>query len=384
MAEKRIGSLSVKDVQKGFRYTEKYFMDAAKNAPGDSSIEWQDRVCESFRDRMSPAEVLQLREDLTKADPRELERANRIPLREALDISGYPVLLASGVKANFYEGYKLNKTIFQEIVSVESSTKREERYGGLFETQLPTEVLPGENYLDSNLGEKVRYIANHKYGKILSLDMELIWHDQQGQILRKARDLGRGARLHQESTVINYLIDADGDNYRTSSAAAGTDIYTTGQVNLLTTALSASQLEVAIQTMRRQTDDNGNPVLVMPDTFLGPLQLEGDIHRILKAQGRTAVANQDNDQYNYLKEQFGGSWRILTSPFFSADDANDWYLMDRSMGSLIYQEVLPITVVEETGDSGSMFDRDVKRFKVMNYFGVGLLDHRAVLGNRVS
>lgn len=381
---KPIGSISAKDVQNGFKLTEKCYLDKYQGENEQKS--WQDFLIEDkgYHKDLSPKETWELRESLEKTNPHDLQKAPFIRLREALDISGYPVLLASGIKQSLYRGYKLPNTIFEQIVVVEQSSKREERYGGLYETDLPLEVKPGESYPDSALGEKQIYIANKKYGRMLTLDMELIWHDQQNQILRKAQTLGRGARLHQEKTVIDYIIDANDNGYRTSSSATGSAIYSSGNGNLLTTALSATQLEVVIQKMRNFKDDKNNPMLVVPDTFLGPLELEGDMHRILKAQGRTAVANQNQDQYNYLREQFGGSWKILCSPFFSVDDANDWYLMSRAMGALIYQEVVPLTVLEEQNGSHVSFERDVKRFKVMNYWGIGTIDWRAHFANRVA
>lgn len=383
---KTIGSISAADIKSGFKVREKHYTEKFQGA--DTQKSWQDFLIEDkgLLQDLSPKETWELRESLEKADPRELQRASYIPLKEALDISGYPMLLASGIKQNLYRGYKLPTTIFEQIVTVEKSTKREERYAGLFETDLPEEVLPGESYPESSLGEKKIYIANHKYGRMLNLDMELVWHDQQNQILRKAQSLGRGARLHQEQTVINYIIDANDNGWRETSAATGTAIYSTGansHNNLLTTALSTTSLETAIQLMRNQRDDKGNPMLIVPDTFLGPLELEGTINRILKAQGQTGVANSNEDGYNYLKEQFGGSFKVLTSPFFSADDANDWYLMSRAMGALILQEVLPLTVLEEQSGSHVGFEKDVKRFKVMNYWGLGAIDHRAFQASRV-
>lgn len=385
---KPIGSISAKDVQKNFKITEQCYLD--KYQGEDTQKSWQDFLIEDkdFHRSLPPKEVWELRQGLEKANPHEIQKASFIPLKEALDLSGYPVLISSGIKSRLYEGYKLNETIFEQLVTVEQSSKRQEQYGGLFETDLPEEVLPGEKYTDSTIGEKKVFIANKKYGKMLSLDMELIWHDQQNEILRKAQTLGRGARLFQEKFVIEYLIDAADNGYRTSATSGG-PIYSTGNKNLLTTALSATQLEVAIQAMRNQTDDKGNPILVMPDTILGPLELDGDFNRIMKAQGRTGVANQNEDGYNYLRERFGGKWRILTSPFFSQSTTattptNDWYLMSRAMGSLIYQEVMPLTVLEEQNGSAISFERDIKRFKVMLYFGVGCIDHRSLFANRVA
>lgn len=386
---KTIGSISVNDVKSGFKLKEKHYTEKFQGE--DTQKSWQDYLIEDkgFTRDLTPKETWNLRESLQNADYKDLSRASFIPLKEALDISGYPTLLASGIKQRLYQGYKLPVTIFEQIVTVEQSSKRQEQYGGLFETDLPVEIKPGENYPESSLGEKRVYIANKKFGNILALDMELVWHDQQNQILKKAQSLGRGARLHQEKTVIEYLIDASDNGYRTTSAATGSALYSSGNRNLLTTAFSATQLEAAIQAMRNQQDDKGNPMLCYPDTILGPLELEGDFHRVMKAQGRTGVANQNQDDYNYLKEQYGGSLKILTSPFFSQSGTattptNDWYLMSRAMGCLVYQEVLPLTVMQEVTGSTASFERDVMRFKVMSYFGVGCTDHRALFANRVA
>lgn len=385
---KPIGSISAKDVQKNFKITEQTYLD--KYQGEDTQKSWQDYLIEEkdFHRTLPPKELWELRQGLEKANGHELQKAPFIPLKEALDLSGYPVLISSGIKSRLYDGYKLNETIFEKLVTVEQSSKRQEQYGGLFETDLPEEVLPGEKYQESTIGEKKVFISNKKYGKMLNLDMELIWHDQQNEILRKAQTLGRGARLFQEKFVIDYLVDANDNGYRTTSSPTGSAIYSTGNKNLLTTALSATQLEVAIQQMRNQVDDKGNPILVMPDTILGPTELDGDFHRIMKAQGRTGVANQNEDGYNYLREKFGSRWTIMTSPYFSAaassTPTNDWYMMSRAMGSLIYQEVMPLTVLEEQNGSAISFERDIKRFKVMLYFGVGLLDHRSVFANRVA
>lgn len=342
------------------------------------SVAFQDRIVEQYIRHLDVKELRELREGLKNADLKDLMLGHHMAVKEALDITGYPVLLKSGIKQALYKGYALPETHFEKLVTKEDSTKREEEYGGLNETDMPEEVLPGKPYPESALGEKSAKIKNAKYGRIIALDIELAWHDQQNKIMSKARSLGRGARLHQEQNTFNAIMDPNSDVYRPGGVAGA--LYTAGRTNLRTSAtLATAAQEAAIAAFKKFTDDKGNPILSIPDTQIVPEVLEGTANRIMKASSYAGDATYAHDQYNWLKDRYGSKWLIVSSPFVDMVSTTNWFIMSRQLGMLIYQEVKPITLSEQPDNSHNMFHKDQMEFRVMLYYKVAPIDWRAFM-----
>lgn len=346
-------------------------------------MSWQDKFIAKYAADLPLADMLQLREALVHARMGDLERAPYIKLREAMSLTGFPVLQKAGIKQNLYAGYKLANTVFDQIVKVEASTKNKEEYGGLFEATLPDKVSPGEEVSEAQIGEKAAWIYNYKWAQVMSLELELSWYDQQRKIVDKSRSMGRGFRLRQEKEFVTLVIDASNNLYLTGDPAVAGALYSTAQGNLLTTAFGTQAFEDACANFRLMTDDNGNEIYNEPDTWLGPVKLEGSVSRTMKARTFSGSAANTGDDYNFARDRYGKAWKILASPMFDSDDPNDWYLANRAADQIIYQDVLPLTLAEEPDFVGEGFSKLVKRFLGVISFGLGVTDYHVLHANRV-
>lgn len=114
-------------------------------------------------------------------------------------------------------------------------------------------------------------VENHKYEATIEIDRETFEDDRLGQIKPRIEELAVRAATHPDELVLGLLNTGftaagyDGVNFFDAAheeGASGT------QSNKLTVALSADNLEAAVERMLGFKDDQGKPLSVMPDTLL--------------------------------------------------------------------------------------------------------------------
>jgi len=293
--------------------------------------------------------------------------------------------------------------IGDQLVTVEPSNVKNEKFAGFTALQGPKEVLEGMPYEEASFGDKYVTTVEAKKGRIVSISEEAIHFDQTGELLRRARMIGEATRLEREKTIVRGVIDADyvastSGVYRPSGTLE--QLYPTNGSNYNyvgvgnTTSGAPFNAAVALDDWTdidfilrfhatqvkddRHGPESGEPILWMPRILLAPKNKELTALRIVTATTVTTLTGTDTQRTEF-RNPFGGAYQVLASPFLDAVSADDWYLGDFRR-QFIWKEIWPVQVFRQTRESDAGFDRDVvARFKVRYYGGINALDEKHVV-----
>jgi hypothetical protein len=300
-------------------------------------------------------------------------------LREATAESAFPQVLRAGVQTVLFDAYASVGVVYPDLVRVVNSNKYEELYAPLYGVELPKEVKAQQSFEDSRLlGADLR-VKNLKFGRILSVERELVDDDLTGQIQQRAGMMGQRLRYVEEQTVMTAL-------------QTGTYNTTIGNVNTGGGQLSQPLLEAATIALHNMKDPLGNLMLVQPDTLLVSPADEFNAAKLLGsalqpsvpgAAGQTAnTATSGGTGWTMTVNPLQGLFALKVSRFLpSTGGLNATYgyvFLLQARTSLVFQDRDPVSVVPEAANSGESFVRDVYRWRVRRRFNAALLDSRFV------
>ena len=294
--------------------------------------------------------------------------------------------------------------IGDQLVTVESSSVRNERIAGFTGLQGPKAVAEGMPYEEASFGDKYITTVEAKKGRLLSITEEAVHFDQTGELLRRAARIGEATRLEREKTIVRGVMDAD------YSSGAGTGVYrpsgtlealyntdgsnrnyigsgntTSGSpYNSATPLADWNTLGTVLQYHATQVMDDrhgpetGEPLVWMPKILLLPKKMELTGLQIVTAT-TVRTRNSANTHEQEFRNPFGGVYTVLSSPYLDAVSSDDWYFGDFRR-QFLWKEIWPVQVFRQGRESDADFERDVvARFKVRYYGGINALDERYVV-----
>jgi len=293
--------------------------------------------------------------------------------------SNFAKTLWPGVNAWYGKSYNDYPVQWEKLFEKNSSKKAYEEDVGLSSFGLATQKAEGApiQYDNEKQGFTTRY--NHVVYALGFIITREIFEDDQYDVVgkRKAQGLARSMRQTKEivgANVYNRAFSASyvgGDGVALCSSA---HVNVSGGTwsNILATAadLSEAALEQACIDIEGFTDDRGLLIAAKPRKLVVPRQLRFEAHRILKADGRVATA--DNDP-NALKDM-GMFSEIVVSQFLT--DSNNWFILTDVPEGLKY--------FERRGDQFEMdndFDTENAKFKATARYSFGWSDPRAIYGS---
>lgn len=315
-------------------------------------------------------------------DPRPLFEAHagrRITMEEASTTGEFPQLLRDGLRAIVFESYAGVRTTWQDWVLAMPSDKQSEDW---IETnavgELPI-VHEGTAYpeIKRDLDRTVN-IRNYKRGDILTVTEELIRFNKIAQIRFDASDAGRRAANTREQSC--YTVLNTTGNYVRNSTTSDNDI----GANTAATTFSATGLNTALTTLRTMKDRKSGVYFgVNPDTLVVAPRLEMAAKQLMLSPllGRvTAAVTAPADQNIYgtgITNPFRGLVNtIIVSPRLGT--SYQWALMEAKR-AVILQEVEGLQVLQEQVGGvqyEGYFKYDMVRFRVRDWYGVGMLNDR--------
>jgi hypothetical protein len=293
--------------------------------------------------------------------------------------------------------------IGDQLVTIEPSNRKNERFAGFTALQGPKEVLEGMPYEEASFGDKYVTTVESKKGRIVSITEEAVYFDQTNELLRRATMLGEATRVEREKTIVRGVIDADyvastSGVYRPSGTLeqlyptngsnynyVGSGNTTSGSpYNAAVTLEDWTDIDFILRYHATQVLDDrhgpetGEPILWMPKILLVPKNKELTALRIVTATSIITATNSDVQRTEF-RNPFGGVYQVLASPFVDAVSADDWYFGDFKR-QFIWKEIWPVQVFRQTREDDAGFERDVvARFKVRYYGGINALDEKHVV-----
>ena len=170
-----------------------------------------------------------------------------------------------------------------------------------------------------------------------------------------------------------YTVVSTGGNYVRNSTTGDNDI----GANTAATTFSATGLNTALTTLRTMKDRKSGVYFgVNPDTLIVAPRLESAAKQLLMSPMLARVGGSTtNDVYGTGgTNPFRGLVnRIVVSPRLGT--SYQWVLMEAKRAVLL-QEVEGLQVQEERQNSTAYFNADQYRFRVRDWFGVGMLNDR--------
>jgi len=248
-----------------------------------------------------------------------------------------PGILGNTANKLLLEGYSSVPTTWQNfcVVGDLKDFKESSRYrmigAGDFE-----EVGPGGQIKHLNLTSEQTYSNRAKtYARMVNLTRQDIINDDLGAFEQIPAMLGRKAVIKLEKTVYSLLLANTGSFF-----AVGNNNYFEGAA----TSLQISSLTTAELKFLNQTDENGDPVLVMPSVLLVPTslsvtsnQLTRDTQVVAVGAGGTAAVVTDGNPHAGRFSPVVTPW--LENAGLTGYSAVGWYLLAKPQGKAGLMEV---------------------------------------------
>ena len=298
-----------------------------------------------------------------------------VNLQEAVASSAFPKITGELINSKVMSAYDGVAKIGDQLVTTVSSNVQQETIAGFTEAETPEEVGEGQEYNDSTFTEKFVTIRNKKFGRMISVTEEMIYFDKTGQILARANRIGTKAAQYREMLILNGIQDINSNVYAPSGVP--TAFYSAANGNLATVnAFDEAGMQTVTRLAHLQKDDSlgdeaddyimideNNAIVIVPKELeLAAWQLANSVLTPESAEQAT----------NFYK----GRFRILTSPYVTAQNATTWYWGDFKQ-DFWWTEVWPLQTMAQAAGADNAFTKDIKMRAKVRFFGnIGALDVR--------
>lgn len=289
-------------------------------------------------------------------------------------------LITAGLRTDFNVAYhrRLNESIVGRIATVIPTTLPTQDYGWLSGNPTMREFVD-ERRLKA-LKELSQTITDKTWEATLGVSRRALEDDQYGAIRLRVQDLANEAARHREKiTVQKYALGA------TTVCADGQYLIDddhpesgTNQDNKTTNALSEAEVAAGIAAMEQFTDDQGEPLGIIPTVLLvGPknqfvakriVNSTVSIASSLGATNARVVEGSSNPLQGMLD--------VIVSPYLTGTYDDYWFLIDgtRAVKGVILQERSDVPVeftAVDNPDAEEVFMRDQLMYGVRARYEVG-------------
>ncbi|WP_285906789.1 Mu-like prophage major head subunit gpT family protein [Pseudodesulfovibrio pelocollis] len=245
---------------------------------------------------------------------------------------------------------------------------------GISLSEAPDLDLVGENgeYKTGHLSDKQESYSVGKYGKILSLTLEMIVNDDLRAFGRIPQLLGSAAR-RKVADMVYGLITGN------PKMADGKNVFSSDHANLEATTkgtITGDRLTAGRVAMRKQKGMKGSTLDIHPAFLLVPVAQETAAEVLLRS-----TALPETTMSAGVHNPWAGKLQPIADPRLDAASPEAWYLFgDPSQVDTI--EVAFLDGNEEpTLTENDEFVRDAVSYKVRHIFGAGWIDHRGAYRN---
>lgn len=276
----------------------------------------------------------------------------------------------TGFQSLFNKSFSAAEPLYPKIATVVDSSSDKESYNWLGSVpalrEWTDERIPGA------LRTHEYEIPNRKYEATVEVDRETFEDDRLSQVKPRIEELAVRAATHPDELVVELLNGGfntacyDGQYFFDNDHSEG-DSGT--QSNVLSTALSADELENAVTAMMQFKDDQGKPLGVMPDTLLVGPDNYFSAREILNSVSIVVAGASDIEKPS--GNPLSGMLDLLVSPHV---DSSKWFVLatQHPVRPLLLQwRIKPeFTAVTDPSDE-YVFSTDVFKYGVRSRLGAG-------------
>ena len=318
---------------------------------------------------------------------------------EALNSSAFPNVAQKIIHSDIIDEYELAVGAAQNLITEAQASRTDEELVVGFTAGDTTPLLrrQGMAYEETSMGEKNWTIKMADFGRMISLTREVIFEDRTGEVLARARDIGRAAGHHKQKMIIESIEVAARSAFEESSSSAAiykgnaqnaAAMYSNdhssldGQVNDNLIASNAlvdfTDLDAVYQAFSAMVDEAGNKIDIVPNTILVPSALKAKAFQIMNSQ-MLGGGQQDtvSPTYNPVNDLAQGGLNIASSVFLSS--SSDWYMGDFSKQLKWLNVYAPATESQGANSELAFTNQIVSRFRFSYHAGMGHTDWRYIV-----
>lgn len=291
--------------------------------------------------------------------------------------SSFGDILEPGFRQIFNDAFKETERVFTSVFRINNSKKQDERDSAIsgFGLLVPKPAGQPITYEDPVQMYDVLY-THITYAKGFKIEKELFDDDQYNIMNRKPEQLGRSARRTEETqgaAVWNNAFSTTqlgGDGKPLCSTVHPRSDGGSSQSNASSTGLPLTETNYETEklAMRKQLDDKGMKIDVMPEVVLVPIDLEKAANIIFNSKLRSNTA--DNDLNPYL-----GTTKVVPWIFLTSTTAHFLIDSDQHQVTWFWRE-------KANFKQDEAFETDVALFKVRERFSAGFSDWRGIYGSK--
>ena len=298
-------------------------------------------------------------------------------------------LLEPKLRKIFYETYDEVPEQYSKLFKMNTSKKAQEtdyglgaftpwtKFGSSTSAVTGSTVMPTVHYQTIPAGLE-RVYKHEEFADGFMVERKYVDDEQYNVIEKMPADLARAGRYKVETdaaAVFNNAFTTAGYDGKALIAADHPILNTTIDVgygagkasNLITGALSDTTLKQATTLMRKQVDEAGKLIQLMPDTLIVPPDLEWIALELTKSAQK--VGTTDNDINSLM-----GRFKVVVYDFLT--DSDCWYIMDSKRHNLnFFWRVKPEFKREED------FDSLVQKYRGYMRYSYGYSDFRGIIGS---
>ena len=210
---------------------------------------------------------------------------------EAMDSSAFPTVAKKIIHKDIISEYDLALGSVGDLVRSAQATRTDDELVVGFTAGDTTPLMrrQGMAYEETSFGEKSWKVVMADFGRMISLTREVIYEDRTGEVMSRARDIGRAAGHHKQKMIVETIECAvrtafeettfNGAVYKGSAqnaAAMYNNSHSSldGQVNdnlIASNALADyTDLDAVYQGFAAMVDEAGNKISIVPNTLLIP------------------------------------------------------------------------------------------------------------------
>lgn len=314
-------------------------------------------------------------------------------ISEALHSSAFPIITNTIINNVLMPPYQVEVGPAMQLVSERDAVKTgSENVAGLTAEDGPTRRREAMAYEEDSFGQKFVTIDKSDFGRMISISRETIIDDRTGEVIDRARSIGRKAGQHQAIQIIqtvevlprtalgeatsrafvyNGTALTQSQFYATTHATVADKLV---NANTVTNALDSAGLKAALTLFGDMVDEDGDKVTVTPKILLVPYALQVDAWELTKSMLR---ADSAENAKNFWGPEGGLGLTPLASSHLST--SYYWYMGDFPAQLLWLWVWRPETATQGVGSDLAFSNQIVMRIRYAYNGGVGHLDYRHIV-----
>lgn len=247
---------------------------------------------------------------------RQLQRAYEI-LQEANTTSDFPILMGNAANRVLQGAYRQVPDLWRKICNIgEIKDFREKEIIRVSEAEDLEEIREMAEVRESTLSEASEKTKLAIYAKKFNVGWKTVVNDDLGAIRAQPNRFGRASGRLLNKLAFQGVLEGN------PTMGDSTPLFHADHGNLGSAELAESSLKDAFTAIRKQKDENGNPIdlIVNKPKLVVPLDLEWTANSLVNPAAIIVSGGG-----SVPTTQMQGKAEVVVAPYLT--DPNDWYLI---------------------------------------------------------